>query len=57
MLDMNNLKIIKKGHLEGNRILIALADVLKKIFAPDWNMLYRIGGDEFYVILKEPHCE
>lgn len=55
MLDMNNLKEIndRKGHQKGDYALIAVADVLRKVFAPGWNRVYRIGGDEFIVILKE----
>ncbi len=59
MLDMNNLKEIndRKGHQEGDHALIAVADSLRKVFAPGWNVVYRIGGDEFLVILKEQDGE
>lgn len=59
MLDMNNLKQINdtKGHLEGDHALIVVAQTLKKIFTPGWNIGYRIGGDEFLVILKEQSDE
>lgn len=59
MLDMNKLKEINdtKGHLEGDRSLIAVADALRTVFTPGWNIVYRIGGDEFLVILKEQNSE
>lgn len=59
MLDMNNLKEINdtKGHLAGDHTLMAVAGVLKKVFTPGWNIVYRIGGDEFLVILKEQDSE
>lgn len=59
MLDMNNLKEINdtKGHLEGDHSLIAVANALRTVFTPGWNIVYRIGGDEFLVILKEQKSE
>lgn len=55
MLDMNNLKEINdtRGHLAGDRSLMVVADALRQVFEPGWNTVYRIGGDEFFVILKE----
>lgn len=48
--DLDNLKEINDtyGHSIGDRMLIKIADVLKKIF-PD-EKICRIGGDEFVVI-------
>lgn len=59
MLDMNYLKEINdtKGHLEGDRALVCVADALRQVFAPGWNIVYRIGGDEFLVILAEQDRE
>ena len=51
IFDINNLKEINDnyGHEYGDKIITTAADVLKKIFAV-FNV-YRIGGDEFAVIL------
>ena len=49
--DLNNLKIINdtKGHMLGDRLIIKLAEALKYTF--DASNLFRIGGDEFFVII------
>ena len=50
-LDLNGLKIVNdtKGHDAGDRLLVAAAEMLKKIFyAPD---IFRTGGDEFIVLI------
>ena len=53
VLDINDLKSINDdhGHEEGDRIIAAAAEILKKTF-PEGSA-YRIGGDEFAVILEE----
>ena len=50
-IDMNNLKLIndKYGHLEGDKALITLADVLIKS-EKNKARFYRVGGDEFVVL-------
>jgi len=49
-LDMDNLKTINDslGHLEGDRAIIDIADILRKVFRTS-DILVRIGGDEFCV--------
>lgn len=51
-LDMNYLKRMNDtyGHVVGDRYLKAIAEVLKRSFAPDGDV-FRCGGDEFGVFL------
>ena len=53
LFDMNNLKLINdtQGHKAGDNSIIAVSTVLKKIFAEVGNC-YRIGGDEFFIVLS-----
>lgn len=52
VFDLNNLKDIndRSGHERGDEIIRAAADALREVF-PE-GKLYRIGGDEFIVILE-----
>ncbi len=56
-IDMDRLKWINDhcGHKEGDKALIALANILKKTFRES-DIIARIGGDEFAVLL-EPAVE
>ncbi len=53
MFDLNNLKACNDtmGHMEGERYLTASADLIKKIF-DDYGKVYRVGGDEFCIIVE-----
>lgn len=53
MIDIDNFKEIndKLGHLYGDIVLAQLADSLKPLFRSD-DVVGRIGGDEFFVFLK-----
>jgi len=53
-VDMDDLKLINDnhGHLEGNRALIALAEILRLTFRQS-DILARIGGDEFCVLMTD----
>ena len=53
LLDIDGLKFVNDtfGHPEGDRLLKEVADLLKKNFRPS-EVIARIGGDEFAVILK-----
>lgn len=53
IIDIDNFKEIndKLGHLYGDIVLAQLADLLKSTFRMD-DILGRIGGDEFFVLLK-----
>lgn len=52
--DANNLKYINDtySHEAGDRLILEVANAIKKYFGPD--CAYRIGGDEFVVVLLEP---
>ena len=53
-VDLDDLKLINDnhGHLEGNRALIALAEILRLTFRQS-DILARIGGDEFCVLMTD----
>lgn len=53
-IDLNNLKVVNDihGHADGDRLLCALADLLKKHFAEDCYAVVRTGGDEFLVLAR-----
>ena len=44
------------GHAEGDACLIAVAETLKMSVRPDLDMIARLGGEEFVVVLTET-CE
>lgn len=50
-LDLNNLKTLndKYGHMEGDRALIAVTDIIQASAGPK-SSLYRTGGDEFMML-------
>ena len=50
-LDLNGLKVVndKEGHVAGDELLIKTAEFLRSEFRDD--DLYRIGGDEFIVLI------
>lgn len=52
MIDLNDLKIINDtyGHEKGNNSIKALCQVICRIFR--YSVVYRLGGDEFLVILE-----
>ena len=54
MLDLNNLKQINdvKGHAVGDELIKSLASCLTSTFG-HIGLIYRIGGDEFVVLLKD----
>jgi len=50
--DLNDLKLTNdvKGHEEGDKLLIAAAKMLSELFGT--KAVYRMGGDEFLVVLE-----
>ncbi len=55
VFDVNKLKAANDvfGHMAGDRLLLTFANHLSKTFGSD--NVFRIGGDEFVVILPEKH--
>ena len=56
--DINYLKKINDnyGHAEGDRFITTAADILQKSFGQK-GKCYRIGGDEFFVVMEGDTCE
>ena len=56
LFDLNGLKGIndQQGHEQGDQAIVMVASILKKVF--DDCKIYRIGGDEF-VVLMEGSCD
>ena len=54
MLDMDNFKAVNDiyGHIEGDRLLVRFANILKRV-AGEHAVLARLGGDEFIIFLKK----
>lgn len=54
MMDVNGLKITNDtfGHSAGDDLIIAASQVIREVYENDHNSCYRIGGDEFVVILR-----
>ncbi|MEN8433704.1 sensor domain-containing diguanylate cyclase/phosphohydrolase [Clostridium septicum] len=61
MGDVNGLKLVNDtiGHLEGDKLLISISEVLKQV-CKDIGYIFRWGGDEFIILLpnhNEKQCE
>lgn len=56
--DVNNLKLCndRYGHIEGDRMISDAADCVKQAFG-NLGKCYRIGGDEFCVLIPEGETE
>lgn len=54
MLDIDNFKKLNDslGHLEGDKLLINLVSTVKSCFR-NTDLVGRIGGDEFFVLMKD----
>lgn len=57
MFDVNDLKYVNDnlGHQVGDKMLVASANIIKESFSALNASCYRIGGDEFAVILSGEH--
>ncbi|MCF0140947.1 MAG: GGDEF domain-containing protein [Mogibacterium sp.] len=55
MIDLNGLKKANDtlGHAAGDELLIGLVKIIKDVFGSIVN-LFRVGGDEFVIILNQP---
>ncbi|MDR3562469.1 MAG: diguanylate cyclase [Negativicutes bacterium] len=58
VLDLDGLKFVNDtlGHFQGDQVIIRAAKVLQLSF-PDNSPIFRTGGDEFIVILREIYYE
>lgn len=58
LFDVNNLKQVNDiyGHIEGDRHLMNAANILKSSFETSGS-IFRIGGDEFMVVLDRESCK
>lgn len=56
--DINGLKMINDslGHTEGDKLLVAIAKILRSCCRKD-DIIARIGGDEFVILLPETSIE
>lgn len=54
MFDVNDLKYVNDnlGHHYGDSMLVKSADIIKDVFEPQNGDCFRIGGDEFAVLLS-----
>ncbi len=52
MLDVDNFKLINDtyGHLFGDTVIVAVADVVKKVIG-EHGIIGRVGGDEFLIVI------
>lgn len=63
MFDVNDLKYVNDhmGHQAGDDMLVCSADMIKSALEPEQGTCYRIGGDEFAVVVSgedvQRHCE
>lgn len=57
-LDVNFLKKVNDtyGHSEGDRHIIAAANVIKKSFG-EYGRCFRVGGDEFFAVIEGNGCQ
>jgi two-component system, cell cycle response regulator len=58
MLDLDHIKLINDrfGHMEGDRVLVAIESALQKCLAPG-DLIGRLGGDEFVCLLNRYDTE
>lgn len=54
VLDVDYFKSVndRYGHLFGDKVLVALSDLLKEKFGKEESILIRAGGDEFVIFVK-----
>jgi diguanylate cyclase (GGDEF)-like protein len=59
MLDIDNFKNFNDmyGHLMGDEVIVAIADILQSVFKRESDFVSRFGGEEFLVVLKDSSAE
>ncbi|MDP1784121.1 MAG: diguanylate cyclase, partial [Sulfuricurvum sp.] len=59
MLDVDNFKLYNDtyGHQEGDKVLNGVADVLKSYTSRSGEYAFRLGGEEFGVVVSDMSCE
>lgn len=52
LIDIDNFKLVNDlhGHVAGDRLLIALSEMIRKVL-PERSLAARLGGDEFVILL------
>ncbi|MDE6433733.1 MAG: GGDEF domain-containing protein [Lachnospiraceae bacterium] len=59
MFDVNDLKYINDhmGHHQGDAMLVKCADIIQESFENEDSKCFRIGGDEFAVLISSDHVQ
>lgn len=54
LLDLDTFKEVNDtyGHQKGDEVLLAVAEILREVFHRDTDIVCRIGGDEFLIVLS-----
>jgi len=57
MIDLNNLKTVNDtyGHDKGDIAIRKISSLIREVF--NYSPVYRVGGDEFVVVLKGRECQ
>lgn len=58
MIDIDNFKLVNDlfGHTAGDRLLVALSDMIRSLL-PEGALAARLGGDEFVILLNNASSE
>ncbi|MGA9222043.1 MAG: GGDEF domain-containing protein, partial [Pseudomonas graminis] len=58
LMDVDNFKLVNDlyGHSAGDRLLVALSDIIRAAL-PQGSLAARLGGDEFVVLLSDTSSE
>ena len=58
LIDIDNFKLVNDlhGHVAGDRLLIALSEMIRAVL-PERSLAARLGGDEFVILLSDASSE